>query len=334
MTTKDKSPADDANQASAAPQTEAVAGRQPPKKVKVSAAAHQMNLETVGGRTGTNGKVLFPFDIQNAESNAGWSVVSNYELDSTPEQAEAMRHTMKVLALLERFYTACKPKDAKLLSYQLRETARGIAQSGNRPNKLADFAIQVGDLEREIALRCLAPMARKQLKSAAVGSLVFFFILSGFWYFAASFPEMIAGSILSTNGALLPLGFNLGLIAIGVLLGRFVVFMSMLRTIVSGEKDYYVVVREIPTGLGPLRDIVVASVLFLILKYKIVSVGFADVTIGTAAASSGVLGSAENAKIFVLGFLVGLVIPLVVDRMLRTSRDLVESSTDVPEPSG
>ena len=89
--------------------------------------------------------------------------------------------------------------------------------------------------------------------------------------------------------------------------------------------------REIPHWLGPFRDMVVAVVIFLIMKYEIIQ--FSMQIKGFKPSDSVTSISPEELMIreFILGFMVGLVLPLVVDRLIGSSQGMLAQQHGSPE---
>lgn len=268
--------------------------------------------------TKTGGDNLDPLDFDMA---------SNPKVDATAEQATAMRAIMRVQRLLRRVRGENDITRFSHLADDIQKTATAISESADVPVKLKDLGVQTKEIEREIALKVLIPDARNRLMRAARNSIIAFALVFTFGVLPFLYPD------LQARISLPPLVFSLVLVASGVLLGRFVTFLAMHRSQVTDESEYYVTLNEIPSGLGPIRDIAVAGVVFLILNYEIVTlnVGLPIPAASGAAAQaeqSVFANGARNAAIFVLGFLTGLIIPAVVDRLRKTASQLFAESAD------
>ena len=117
--------------------------------------------------------------------------------------------------------------------------------------------------------------------------------------------------------------FSIFIVIFGALLGRTVAFLWFYRQTVTSEEQYYRALEEIPHFLGPIRDIIVAVVIYLIAANDIVKFDLQlSTSIVLSEADKPIARRKELVSGFVLGFLVGLALPLVVDRLMGTSKGL------------
>lgn len=222
----------------------------------------------------------------------------------------------------------------KALQVEYMWMAMSTARAANR-NDVTDEVLkaltsQLDSIEVDILRRGIIPKVKRKLAKAASWSL---------WWLAAS---VLMLAILHARGVpwLVPdvgyAGYRPGWLAIpaevlpivttsffcafGAFVGRFISFMALYRNDVTSEDDYNARMKEIPHRLGPIRDAAVAIVVLLALQSGVFTVQFFQEAEGFD--TTKFLDTLHGT--FLLGTFVGLVLPLVVDRLIFGAKSVVQ----------
>lgn len=176
------------------------------------------------------------------------------------------------------------------------------------PDCLEALGGELDAIEADILTRGIIPKAKRKLAEAAgwslrwlalaAASLVLFLWLGPRAGVPAGITAALTGPWLAASGAMA---------------GRFVSFMALYRNHVQSEADYNLRLKELPHRLGPWRDAAVAVAVHLTAAGGYVSLGFFSE--GESGFQSADFAATWTGALL-LGFLVGLVLPLVVDRMV------------------
>lgn len=283
-----------------------------------------------------------PFDLittpPDTEGIEDWSLKLKPGRTISPDQGKVLIRGQKLTREVKRFFAidinaghlsseerAALEARYKRYLWEVWSTCLATIRTEDA-EVLATYDKQLDQIEADILQHGVVPKARRQMGRAARISLMWavavflgFAVAAAFVYNFFSIGEGVPGSVTAWSSlealAKNPLALA-AITAISAMVGRFVSFLALYRDNVTSVADYDEQTKEIPHHLGPIRDALVAVFVFVVFHFKVLSISIGE------GVDEAVFATVPSC--IVMGTLVGLVLPLVVDRMIFSARNFAQ----------